>query len=287
MKQIGCWLIVIFACALADAKTIKTVGPQKPVDVSHDFFMTVLHRGLSLAYPNDSIDIEATTHPGQARVIKLMQKGGYYDIVWSANTDQRNQTLLPVEFPLLGGGLGLRGLVIQAARTAEFEGVTSLDDFESMVICQGRNWPDAAILRDAGLTVYEVSHFDAMLSMVEMGRCDAMPLSVYEGYSELKAVSSDFPTLTFFTDVVLQYDLVMNFYVHPDKTDLQQALLPALLEMHDTGEYAKLLASHELTRMTNQRWQARGHHIIPIKTNRTRATITQRDYFSDLVLMSK
>ena len=287
MKRLVLSLMFMCFCCLVNGKTIKTVGPQKPVDVSHDFFMNVLQKSLRLAYPDDVLEIEATTHPGQARVIKLMQQGGYYDIVWSANTDERNQSLLPVEFPLLGGGLGLRGLVIQASRLAEFEGMTSLEDFKPLVVCQGRNWPDAAILRDAGLNVYEVSHFDAMLSMVELGRCDVMPLSVYEGYSELNAVSSDFPSLIFFTDVVLQYDLVMNFYVHPDKTDLQQALLPALVELHNTGEYTEILATHELTRMTNERWQARGHRIISIKTTRTLSTLAQRDYFSDLVLMSK
>ena len=287
MKQHG-WLLILFClCSMAEAKTVKTVGPQKPVDVSHDFFINVLYQSLALADPNQALKIEAITHPGQARVFKLMETGDYYDIVWSANTDERNGSLLPVEFPLLGGGLGLRGFVIQASKTAEFESISSLQELESKVLCQGLNWPDALILRDAGLTVYEVPHFDAILSMVEMGRCDAMPLSVYEGYSELKAVSKDFPTLTFFTDVVLQYDLVMNFYVHPDQAELRDALLPMLIKMHDAGTYDHLLETHELTRMTKQLWKTKGHRIIPIKTHRTQSTEAQRQYFSELVLTSK
>lgn len=277
---------MFWLCAFAEAKTIKTVGKQKPVDISHDFFMDVLYQALTLAYPNEPIKIEAITHPGQARVIRLMQTGGYYDIVWSANTDKRNKTLLPIEFPLLGGGLGLRGFVIQESKRERFESITSLQQLQSLVLCQGLNWPDALILRDAGLTVYEVPHFDAMLSMVELGRCDAMPLSVYEGYSELKAVSDDFPKLIFFTDVVLQYDLVMNFYVNSDQTALRDALLPALIQMYDSGVYAQILETHQLTRMTNQLWQKKGHSIIPVKTNRTQSTAAQRNYFSNLVLTS-
>ena len=280
-------LLVVTGSCLAKDVRVRTLGPQKPVDISHDFFKTVLSNSLARAYPGQNIVLEATTHPGQGRAIKLMQEEDYYDVLWTANTQERNRFMTPVPFPLLQGGLGLRGFVILRSRSAEFEKFASLDDLKPLIFCQGRGWPDAVILEAAELNVYQVSHFDAMLSMVELGRCDALPLSIYEGYSELAAVAENYPKLTFFTDIVIQYDLVMNFYVKKDNIELRNSLLNALSSLHEEGLYSGFMDSHELTKQTTKFWEERGHRIIFIPTVPNDTIQQQKRYFSDLVIMSK
>ncbi len=59
-----------------------------------------------------------------------------------------------------------------------------------------------------------------MLQMVELQRCDYMPLSIFEGQAELDLVKNNFPNLIFYQGLILQYHLTMNFYVNSNNSKL-------------------------------------------------------------------
>ena len=284
------WL-VIFAIFSFNVygEIVNTLGPQKAVDVSHDFFVTLLEKSIVFGAKGIELPIEVRTKPysGQGRVLELLGKDKYYDIVWTANTKERNLSLLPVPFPLFRGGLGLRGFVIRKQDQDYFSRVFDVEDLKKTVLCQGRHWPDSDILKEAGLLVEEITHFDAMLAMVSMGRCDAVTLSVFEGAAELQALESDFPDLVFFTEVVLQYDLVMNFYVNKDNKILAERVYRGLTEMNETGEFDRLLESHALTKDVISAWNSKIHRVIHI-SNQNRADIqSQLEYFWPMVSTSR
>lgn len=283
MKQLSYLLILLSFNAFSEV--VYTLGPQKSVDISHDFFVQLLELALQAGEEEQNFPIDIRTKPysGQGRVLRLLGVDKYYDIVWSANTVERNQSLLPIPFPLFKGGLGLRGFVIRKADEAKFRSFFNFDDLKNIVICQGRHWPDSIILKDAGLNIEEITHFDAMLAMVSMGRCDAVALSIFEGEAELKAMHSDFQDLTFFTEVVLHYELVMNFYVNKDNKILANRVLKGLLRLNDAGDYDRLLNEHKLTKDVVAAWNVGIHRVINIP-NMSRTDITeQMKHFSPMV----
>ncbi|MGJ8692823.1 MAG: substrate-binding periplasmic protein [Thalassotalea sp.] len=238
---------VILPASADEVITIHTTGPQKQNDASHDYFISLLSLALNSNNPAQQYQIKNVPHAGQARVLKLMEQGRYYDVIWSGYSAKRTQKLIHIPFPLFKGGLGIRGAIIRKDDTSLSQ-IQGLDDLRNKVICQGLNWPDAVILKNAKLNVVEVNHFDAMLKMVALKRCDLLPLSIFEGQSELNAVQELFPNLIFSTNFLITYYLEMNFYVNKSNQALADKITAGLEKLAVSGKFNAFMAQHSLTK---------------------------------------
>lgn len=67
----------------------------------------------------------------------------------------------------------------------------------------------------------EITQFDSMLKVVELGRCDLLPLSIFEGQSELGLVQDDYPSLKISTEFLITYYQEINFYLKKLTTNWQ------------------------------------------------------------------
>ena len=244
-------IIVIFSSFVIQAAheeliTINTIGPQKQNDASHDYFVSLLSLALNAHDDNKSYQIKTLPHAGQARAVKLLEQGLYYDVIWSGYSAERSKNLIRVPFPLFLGGLGIRGAIIRKSNTS-YARLNTLEELREKIICQGLNWPDAKILQRAKLNVVEVGHFDAMLEMVSLKRCDLLPLSIFEGQSELNAVQASFPNLTFSTEVLLSYYLEMNFYLNKSNQALAEQIHLGLKKIANNGQLKQFMGQHPLT----------------------------------------
>ncbi len=244
-------LMVLFFIAFNSfaISTVTTIGKQKPDDASHDYFIGLLRLALietSAEYTNSVI--QTVPHPGQERVMKLLASGNFYDVAWSGSSKSRETQLRKVDFPLFKGGLGWRGMVIRRQDINKFSRFKTLGDFSEVVACQGAHWPDADILERAGLIVYRVGHFDAMLQMVDLQRCDYLSLSIFEGQAELDLVQKSFPDLIFYQELIIQYPLTMNFFVNINNTTLAERLELGLRKLHQSGAFDNYMKTHSLTK---------------------------------------
>ena len=249
MKKILFLCFYLFSINSLATTTITTVGKQKPDDASHNYFIGLLRLALietSSEY-GDAI-IETVPHPGQERMLKLLASGNFYDVAWSGSSKNRESELLKVPFPLFKGGLGWRGMVIKRQAIDKFSKIKNINDLSDVIACQGAHWPDADILEQAGITVYRVGHFDAMLQMVELQRCDYLPLSIFEGQAELDLVQNSFPNLVFYQGLIIQYPLTMNFFVNSKNTQLAERLTLGLSKLHHNGTFDNYMKNHNLTK---------------------------------------
>lgn len=229
--------------------TIHTVGKQKPDDASHDYFIGLLRLALNeTVIEYDKAVIKTIPQPGQERMLKLLAAGKFYDVIWAGDSKKRDAELLRVPFPLFKGGLGWRGLIIRHQDQKKFASYNNLSELKSAIACQGAHWPDADILEQAGLTVYRVGHFDAMLHMVELQRCDYLPLSIFEGQAELDIVQESFPNLIFYQDLIIKYSMSMSFFVNTNNTILAARLTLGLKRLHDSGALHEYMSHHPLTK---------------------------------------
>jgi hypothetical protein len=242
----------LFSSSIVLAETFKTLAPQKEDDVSQKYFLHILKRSLEVTSTEvpANINFEFLPHRGQKRSIKQLESGEYYDVLWSANSPERNVKLDYVPFPLFKGLLGKRGFVIRPDRLTEFSGISDVEALKKFRICQGRGWPDTQILRRNGFEVTEVTYFDDMLKMVELNRCDAITLSVLEGPEEILGLKENPNKLIFWSDVILSYDLVMNFYLPKSRKKLTKRIYDGLLILDESGEFEQIMQTQKLTHET-------------------------------------
>lgn len=238
-------LIVTFCYA---ENTVTTIGPQRVNDVSHTYFLSLLESALKITnVGQEPTQLKVVPFPGQGRTIALMHNSSLIDVIWTAESPDRNEKILRIPVPLLKGGLGVRGLAIRVSDKAMFSAIEP-HDLRAKLACQGMHWPDSDILENSGFKVHRVLHFDAMLEMLTLNRCDFLPLSIFEGQAELEVVKTVFPELTFYQDLLIKYPLAMYFYVNKNKPQLQQRLSLGLQKLQDNGELLRLMQTHPLTK---------------------------------------
>lgn len=248
MKSLGALLLLISLHCFA-VTTVTTTGKQKPDDASHDYFTGLLR--LALIETADEYGyavLHTVPYPGQERMLKLLSLGAFYDVVWAGNSDLRQTKLHKVNFPLFRGGLGWRGMIIRQEDKAKFSKITSINTLKDLIACQGLHWPDADVLEHAGLPVARVGHFDAMIQMVALKRCDYLPLSIFEGKAELAIVKDSFPSLVFYEDLIIKYPLNMHFFVKSNNKELAKRLSLGLERLFHSGKFDNYMKEHSLTK---------------------------------------
>jgi ABC-type amino acid transport substrate-binding protein len=244
------------------SESIKTVGPQSEHDASHDYFIQLLR--LSLNEGGNLLPLEIIEHQAQARAIQLLRDTDIYDILWTGQSNERDEMLLEIPIPLFLGGLGIRGAIIKKSFLPIYQNAQSISDLKGYLACQGQHWPDADKLEYTGINVVRVLHFDSMLKMVNLGRCDYLPLSIFEGEGELQKVKSDYPSLVFNTDVLFQYEQKMFFYVKRKDQKLAQQVELGLKLLKDSGRLLQFMENHPLTRLAFPLSKYKNSTIIPL-----------------------
>ncbi|NVK24795.1 MAG: hypothetical protein HWE10_07690 [Gammaproteobacteria bacterium] len=241
------WLLLsLLITSDVSSKVIKTIGPQREHDKSHQYFTELL--SMALVASEVDFELQIVERQSQYRDLQLLTDTELIDIAWTGNSDKRDEVLHRVPFPLFLGGLGVRGSIIRKDFADDYASISSMNDLKKYVFCQGLNWPDANILKGAGLSVYGATKFDSILKMVELKRCDLFPLSILEGEGELTAVKELYPDLMFSTSVLLHYQLNMFYYVKKSNTELADKVLSGLEILRDNGALYEYMKNHPLTR---------------------------------------
>lgn len=178
----------------------------------------------------------------------------------------RRMYTLKVNFPLLKGKLGWRGMVIHKNQEELISGFRTVDDFNKhqLIACQGLNWPDTTYLKNAGFNVVEVTHFDSMMKMLETKRCDFVPLSIFEGQAEVEAISHRYSNLTFIYQPIIRYKLNMYFFVNTHKPMLAERISKGLSILQASGKFDLFIHQALLTK--NAFPLNRFKHFIDVKT---------------------
>ena len=259
-------LLLLISVHCFAVTTVTTTGKQKPDDASHDYFVGLLRSVLI-----ETVDqygyavIQTVPYPGQERMLKLLALGAFYDVVWAGNSYARELDLHKISFPLFLGGLGWRGMIIRNQDVTKFSSFNSVEDLTNLIACQGLHWPDADVLEHSGLPVARVSHFDAMLQMVALQRCDYLPLSIFEGQAELDIVKKSFPNLIFYQKLIIRYPLTMHFFVRSENKGLAQRISLGLQKMFDSGAFYKYMKTHPLTKNAFPLTQFKDARTIKLK----------------------
>lgn len=240
--------VLLCCCMLASQAIAKPVvftqsfaGPQYG-----GYHIAVLQAALRVTeqdYGEASLTHHAFPMTQSRQILTLIR--GEADVMWSVTTDQIEQQLLPVRFPLLQGLGGHRVFVINKAMQREFPHNQTLDNIKQMSSVQGGDWPDTRILQFHHFAVHPVTWSDwytTMYRSLEKGMVDYFPRNVVEVYRDLDYHRSE--QLTIEKNHLLIYPSYEYFFVAPHAPDLQKRLKEGLYRLLKSGELQRIFDSY-------------------------------------------
>ena len=243
------WLAIavawpVFAQAAPASMPVQTViypRSESLVDARDDYPVEL----LALALRKSNKAYELAPHPVfmlQVRQLVEVEQGKGLDVMWTMTSVDREKTLLPIRIPIDRGLLGWRLLLVRSQSLPKFAALTSPGQLKQLRAGQGFDWPDTAILKQAGFEVDESVRYGEIFLKLAGGRIDYFPRSVQEIWSEL-AQHGD-AAFAVEPSMALHYLAAMYFFVNRKNTalaaDIERGLERALAD----GSFEALFQRH-------------------------------------------
>lgn len=253
--------IVAFSAFAHDPLIVPT--KRSDMDISHDYHLELLTLALDKAkYPFSNI--EASVPMTESRAALALEKDRIIDVFWMGTDADKESRLAAIPIPTTKGMIGLRKLLIRRGNYSEFESIDSLAQLQKKMACQGHDWPDTAILQNAGIRVATSPQYEALFGMLSAGRCDFFPRSLHDFERELIERSKQYPDLIGLQSLVIQYPFAVFFFTNKDNTELAGAIEKGLFLLQASGELDTFMRQHPLTRRAFPLSQYREDTIIAI-----------------------
>ena len=183
--------------------------------------------------------LQAATTMNQSRaMVQMGKRDGGIDLFWGMTSREREQQAIPIRIPLDKGLLGWRVALVNASEPDVLAGIRDVRQLARLVAGQVADWPDTAILRNAGLQVRTSQDYGNLFPMLQRKRFDYFPRSVIEVQRE-----AAFPVakgLLIDRNLVLHYPTAMYFFVSPHKPELASQLEQGLRKALKDGRFNQL-----------------------------------------------
>lgn len=276
--SIGNLLLSLLLVADASAATLRVMQGSHPLD---EYAVGALR--VAVAELDTPYEVEVTRDQmTQTRVIEQL-RANKLDVMWLASSQDAEQTLLPIRFPLLKGLLGYRVCIINPNNQNKFASVRTMEDLRELTFGQGYGWPDVETLRANGLQVIVTSKYENLFYMVEGGRFDGFPRGVLEPWVELK--SRQDLGLTVDSNVLLIYRLPFYLFVSPDNTKLARELHEGFERALANGNFDRYFYGHEMIKSALERAKLDERKAVFELKNPTLSKETpleRKDYWFDI-----
>jgi hypothetical protein len=246
-----CSSLLLFPALLvaAEIKELRLPKPRTMEGSAYVYFTGLIQKALEKGANGRPVPrLVATIEMSEDRMVRELRAGRTIDIFWLGGSRHRGQGLLLVPVPLERGLVGYRQFIIRKERVADFDAVESLADLAKFTACQGAQWGDSAILRDANLALVTSVNFESLFKQLVAGRCDYFPRGIHQGKGEMASRSARYPDLMVYEPLILHYPHASYLYLHPSNKALAQWLQDGLEKMIDDGELFAYMREQEHTR---------------------------------------
>jgi hypothetical protein len=255
----------------AEAQTVVRYpvvnGSDPRLDFPNAMLMLALEKSVEKYGPYRAAPV--MTDASIARRLQQMLKGQDFDVVAVSFTADRDRDLLRVPIPIDRGLLGYRVLLVREAAMSRFAGIRSVEDLRQVLIGQGDDWPDAAILRDAGMKVVTTQDYYSLFRLLSIGRIEAIGRSVIEAVPEMSAMHLADQGIAIEERLLLVYPLARYFYVRRSETALAERLREGLLAAVADGSFSVLFQTHPAVQSALADLNLSGRRIIELANPET------------------
>jgi hypothetical protein len=212
-----------------------------------DYEISVLRLALKNAPGEHTLTIIPVNDSNQPRILhSLKNNQDEFNIFFTGFSQQRENELLQVDFPISRGLLGYRIFAIQKDTQALLAGINTIEQLKSQVIIgSGIGWPDTEIFRHNGFRITETS-YDGLWKMLKAKRIDAFNRGINEIYIEIDQQNSKDSKKNLMADeyLMVTYPFDYFFYLSPAKPHLHKTLEEGLKIALKNGDFIKNFKQH-------------------------------------------
>jgi len=254
--------------------TLVRITQQNQSSAEHvGYFLGLLHLALQKTVESHGpYRVEKTgVLSSQARNIARLNRGEDVDVLWSMTSNEREEVMQAIEFPLIKGLMGQRVFLIREGEQARFDGKHDLDSLQRLQAGQGSHWPDTEVLRANKIPVITSTNYELLFPMLKGGRFDYFPRGLHEVDSELAL----HPKLALEKSLMLEYSAPMYFFVRPGNDRLAGRLLEGLQRAQKDGSFDRYFDSHPVTAQVFERVERSQRRVIHLRN----PLLEQQDYY--------
>jgi len=227
-----------------EVEQVRYIDSKDFPDPKQSYFVDLLKLILEASkeqygdYQLQPVNIEMA----QARTSVMLQRNKYIDLTWRMTSQELEQKLQAIYFPILKGLMGCRIFIITKDQQHLFSTSTSLATLQSLHLGQGHNWADTEILLANGFNVVQ-GHDNFLIDMLKKGRFTYFPRALHEPWPEIAGDN----TLTVEKHLMLQYPAPVFFFVNKENNRLQQRLEHGLSKILASGKFEHFFLNHPIT----------------------------------------
>lgn len=204
-----------------------------------------------------------TDHPVSTQKRKVvMVRNNEIDVLYAGYTRELDEHLKPIPVPITRGLIGKRLLIINQKSRALYQDIHSIEELRNHSALLGFGWPEIELFADNQLPVYERIYDEIFLS-IDAGNPGYFSRGVLEIYGELDD-RQELTNLTVQETLLLSYSSAVLFFVHPNNSELAQAIQLGFDIGYQDGSYEKFLYSHPLVVDSLKKAQINERHQISI-----------------------
>lgn len=175
------------------------------------------------------------------------ERGVLLDVLFASHWSSRytkEANVIPVQFPIFNGMLGLRSLIVTKDMDDVFSTIQSGQELKQYIAGQGADWEDVKILKSNQIPVMEAQHFDALFPMLSKNRYDYLPLSTLEVQTALRTKGVSYNNLMVNEEVGIFYPLPFYLYVNARRPHLAKRIERGLQIATEDGTIERLFDKH-------------------------------------------
>ena len=217
--------------------TVRYPAPESAADERSSFPIAVLRMALEASNTPARL-VPLRDRMQQARSLIELERGNV-DVVWTMATRDRARGFRMVRPAIDDGLIGWRMLMVRRHDLSRISRVRTLAALRTLVLAQGHDWPDLAILRANGLNVEPSSTYEGLFTMLQRDHVDALPRSVLEIDAEAARFAAS--GLAVADGLLVHYPARLHFFVRPGHERLASALETGLAACKADGRLDALL----------------------------------------------
>ncbi|QFT31850.1 hypothetical protein FIV00_15260 [Labrenzia sp. THAF82] len=222
--------------------TVTVQGPESPADKRYEYDHAVIELALTKTrakYGDFKIQYTPVGQNSKRALIDASNnKYANFIIKFSMNNDLPD-SLTAIPFPVDLGVVGYRVAFVSEKTKSALSKVRTLEDLKEFEVLQGLGWLDTRILEHHGFQVRTGAEYEAMFSMVALGRSDLFLRGANELLNEWQS-HLEIDGLAYDEAVSIYYPLPRFLVTSSENEELIARIQEGLHLAHEDGSLLKL-----------------------------------------------